>query len=448
MSTRYTYFRTPEGRPYRGQDGKHAPVHILKLIGTTAKRAGEGNVTWPRIVHECGVALRPSCVIIGPDNEELNETDTWNIVWGAAVSLVRVAPGKPVELADFLKTADQSAAAFFRKPQEKYVLISSLSIDALPANRIAVLGCTISSLANGRGDRFPLPNVVRLHAKGSSFADHLNSTKYLTVKVETKGRSPHEAVSNSLTAVDLLRGLWSLLANYKSWGMHFGRPQRKPMGIIHSGPIQTLHFPDGRLVSEDIYWHDPDYAGDRPLFEGGRRWANLEKNRKVSIKKLLTLDYRKDLQDLLVRYALALDQSNPDVAFLQMWGILEKITDTIGAKYEETVSRVAWLYAGEERPFVKELLQSLRHSRNQYVHSGKISQEGDQVAYLMKSFLDPHLVKLIINEFDVRSLEEYGRFLSLPSDLATLENLQKKVKLALKMMKKARAADTPKDEIE
>jgi hypothetical protein len=53
------------------------------------------------------------------------------------------------------------------------------------------------------------------------------------------------------------------------------------------------------------------------------------------------------------------------------------------------------------------------------------------VAYLLKNFLDPHLIKLIGNQFQVRSIEEYGQFLSLPTNVATLEEQSRKLQRAL-----------------
>ena len=54
----------------------------------------------------------------------------------------------------------------------------------------------------------------------------------------------------------------------------------------------------------------------------------------------------------------------------------------------------------------KEMLEALRHRRNQYVHSGRAGEDGDQVAYLIKSLVDPHLVSLIQNPFGVTSLKD------------------------------------------
>jgi hypothetical protein len=81
----------------------------------------------------------------------------------------------------------------------------------------------------------------------------------------------------------------------------------------------------------------------------------------------------------------------------------------------------------------KGLLESLRCRRNQLVHSARSAEERDQIAYLVKSFVDPHLLSLIRNDFDVQSLQEYGEFLGLPRDVAILEKRQRHLKQALRM---------------
>lgn len=103
MGKRYTYFRTPDGKPYRGADDKHAPVHILAEIGKTATLISNGGISWPGFyISRLKVALKPSLVVLDPGNVELNETDAWQIVWQAVVALVKNAPGKPVKPKELL----------------------------------------------------------------------------------------------------------------------------------------------------------------------------------------------------------------------------------------------------------------------------------------------------------------------------------------------------------
>lgn len=127
---------------------------------------------------------------------------------------------------------------------------------------------------------------------------------------------------------------------------------------------------------------------------------------------------------MLLRYIAALDQANPSVAFLQLWGILEKITNTVGAKYDETIDRTCWVFGKSYRKVMKETLESLRHHRNRYVHAGNAGHESEGTTYRIKSFVDPHLVRLLNNTFRVKNLQEYGEFLSYPTNIETLEQIR------------------------
>jgi len=66
------------------------------------------------------------------------------------------------------------------------------------------------------------------------------------------------------------------------------------------------------------------------------------------------------------------------------------------------------------------------------VHGAKTAQEREQILYMMKLFVDPHFVRLLHNVFSVRSIDEYGTFLSLPHDLETLRKQRDRLRRALR----------------
>lgn len=145
------------------------------------------------------------------------------------------------------------------------------------------------------------------------------------------------------------------------------------------------------------------------------------------------LPYRAELQDLLIRYAEALDQTDMGVAFLKMWSILEKVTQTVGDSYDETIKRSLWLFADEDRDLAREMLGCLRGRRNLFVHAGRSGGNGDQIVYLVKMFVDRHLIELIKNPCGCRYLGEYAEILSLPRDIRDLEKKRRHIKFAMKL---------------
>ena len=291
MSKRYVYFRAPNGTLHLGIDGKYAPFHVLAEIGKTAILNAEGNVSWQGFsLQRLEVSLKGCIAVRGPDGDELNETDTWRIMWQALVAVIKNAPGKPVIPKVLLTKADKLAAEFFRKPSLNYTLVTSLSITDLPAKAIRARKCIVSSL-KARDKTFPLPTLLTRFQNASVFSRHINSSEYRLVKIATTGQSKYQAVDNAMKSLNLLRGLWSLFATYGDWKITYSNtPQRKPIGVIHIGPIQTLHLPNETPVENDIYWYQPDYTEDQSIFRPSEGWQQIEKDRRRAMKRLSVLN--------------------------------------------------------------------------------------------------------------------------------------------------------------
>jgi hypothetical protein len=429
-NTPYVFFRDSAGRAATRTDGKHAPTHLLAQMGESSILQEGDRIGWKGWPYGRN-ALFSSFMVLEPGEVELNDHDTRMIVWKALEEVAKKAPGRPLAASEVLKAGDIYASAFFRQPFNKYVLVTSLSVDRFPAKRVAVRSSVIGSL-KARGKRYPLPKVLQSASHRNYFAEHLKSSLYQLIRIETQGRSVFEGVDRAFDDLSLLRALWSFGATRGQWKMRLGKGPRKPIGVIHTGPVHTLHNPDGSPANDNLYWFNPDYTGDLDVFKGDHQWQELEKDRRWAMKQIAGLRYGRELAQLFTRYVSALDQSNPNVAFLQLWGILEKLTDTVGGQYDETIKRTCWVYAKKSRAVMKETLESLRHHRNRYVHVGSSGQESEELTFLIKSFVDPHLVRLLNNTFKVESLHEYGKFLSYPTDSKMLEKMQTWSSLALR----------------
>ena len=169
MAKQYTYFRKPNGEPYRGTDGKYAPINLLSEIGKMATLNAEDIIQWTDFsIIKFEVALRSALVVLDSAEQELNESDAWSIVRKALTAVVKKAPGKPVNPTALIGESDKIAAAFYRKSPTKYVLVSSLSVANLPAQNINVQSCSVSAL-NSRQNRFPLPATLGVHGHASPF---------------------------------------------------------------------------------------------------------------------------------------------------------------------------------------------------------------------------------------------------------------------------------------
>jgi hypothetical protein len=407
---------------------------LLSEIGRSASVTRDGGTGWKDFSFlRYQSPLRSAFVVIDGNDNELNGTDSWKICNSAIdLTIKQTGGGKPIDPSKVISEADKLAADHFRKRVADYVLVSSLSVERFPVARIRLHGCSISPLKT-RGVRFPIPAVLQQPLCDDVFDRHLKATKYQLVKVNTAGRTIHEAADKALEALNLLRGLWTLFATYKAWSMNLGGTMRGPIGVIHTGPIHTLHHPDGSVV-EDIYWYDSNYVEDQKLFTPKNGWKQIEKNRRWTTSHVRQLTYWEDLAMLVVRYAAALDHDDLDVAFLQMWSVLEKITNTVGGRYDDTIRRATRIFS--DRNVARETLGALRLRRNQYVHAARSGGDSDQIVYGVKHFVDPHLLILVRNDYGVQSLEEYGDCLDLTEDVEMLERQRRHLNRALRIAKK------------
>lgn len=425
----YAFWKQSDGRPYRGKDDKHAPCHLLTELGKTATINSEGKISWSNFWFHLKAtpAIPSSIAIIGADKKELNSFDTRTIVQQAIKSQITKLGGrKPLSHTDLIAEVNRLASEYYRKQPNGYVLVSSYSIDSFPSRAIKVGNCVISALG-ARGKRFPYPPDVPQHVAGTPISAHFKSTRYQSIKVKMQARTEHEAYSSARHALDLLRALWTLFATHGSWSMSF-RSTAQPQGIIHAGPLETMHKLDGTPVPE--FWCDLEYTIDRKNFVPKSGWDTLERDRKWAQKQIAKFPKPQEIENLLVRYVNALDHAVHDIAYLHIWSIIEKITDTIGAKYDETVARASRIFP--DAAFVREIIASLRLRRNEIVHAGKQAQSRDQAVNLIKSIVDPHFISLIRNDFGVASLQEYAEVLALPTDRTTLRKRWKQYDKMLK----------------
>ena len=150
------------------------------------------------------------------------------------------------------------------------------------------------------------------------------------------------------------------------------------------------------------------------------------------MRMLRSRPYRADLESLFSKYACALDHTDFDVTFLKLWGLLEKMTDTVGQDYKKTIDRATW--HSRDNEIDKNLLEYLRLRRNLYVHSARSSLGPDQVAQKAKTFVDRHLAALVKNQFKVQSLEEYGKILDLPRDKEKLTERRRALDRIIKVL--------------
>ncbi|MGL4464982.1 MAG: hypothetical protein ACRC1K_22750 [Planctomycetia bacterium] len=289
MVAQYVFFRDSTGKAAKRGDGKHVPTHLLAELGESSALQEDGRISWTGWWTGNNAVFR-TFVIQDPDGGELNHHDAKTILWKAMEDVAKKAVGKPLNANEVLRSADSHAAAFFRQKPNKYTLVTSLSIKEFPARRVRIGGCEISPIAK-RDPRYPLPTILVSTQHRNHFKDHLENSRYRLVRVSCSRRTVFEGVGNALDNLSLLRALWSYAITYGTHTMRLGGGPRRPIGVIHTGAVYTLHNADGSAVSNDIYWGDPDYTRDQDLFWDNGKWDQIEKSRRWAMRKLASVPY-------------------------------------------------------------------------------------------------------------------------------------------------------------
>ena len=401
-------------------------------MGRTATVTADNKLSWPDfsfLMYE--PTLNTAMIILDPRGFELNSHDASWIAQGAIRSAIKKQGGRtPIDPDEVIRQGNKIAATFFRKPPRNYVLLSSLSISEFPATRIRIRSCEISPLKRRPG-QYDYPENMQFQVSNTPYEKHVDSTKYQLIKIKTTGQSIYQAADYALNALHLLRGLWTLFAQYGSFSMSFGSLKQKSVGVIHAGPLRTIHEPDGKLVGK-LFWYELGYTGDQKLFRPKNGWKKLDTRRRWAARRIMFLPYRNDLEDLIIRFVSALDNTDLDVAFLQIWSLLEKLTDT--SKHDEIVQRASRIFA--DRELATDMLRAMRSRRNQYVHAADAGEDREQSVHLIKRLVEPHFLCLIRNDFKIQSIQEYGEFLSMPTDLNALNKRLRMTERALRLRKK------------
>jgi len=412
-------------------------------MGRAATVNAEGQASWSALtLHRLEPSVRAALTIIDPSGRELNETDTWSMLRPAiAAVIVRLGGKTAVPHADVLAEVDTRAAKHFRLPSTDYIILTSLSVDALPMKRAELTECRISPLGP-RGDRFPTPKSLHPGQPHHKVLQECVRFGYQWACVSTRGRTIHAAFDDGMRALHLLRAIWTLFATRGSWRISSSQRTPKPVGTIRLGPVHTVHRPDGGLA-EDLYWYEPSWDIADKLFNPSTGWDPIEKQRRWAVARLRRHPFGSEVQELLVRYVNALDHADHDVTFLHLWAVLEHATDTVGAAYDRTIERAASIFT--DRGVAMEVLESLRLSRNQYVHASRSGERRDQLAYSIKSILDAHLIRLIKNDFRAESIVEHAQCLGLAADTSRLERQRRQLSRVICLRRRERATKRAQD---
>jgi hypothetical protein len=300
---------------------------------------------------------------------------------------------------------------YLLKPSIKFRLFSSISISTwckIPICRFN--GSTIIVNAKWKQESIRSRNDLHLDAQRQIVPEI--PSNYVPVSVSVSARSENDAVIKAMDRLDFIRGIWNLHLNYLRvrYTIH---GKRAPVNKIILGPYHTLHYPNGSISSKR-WWYELNYQNPIKLYN---KPATIKKMNQfvLDIRSLLTKsEYKTDIIRAVIMYVRALDTTDWNNSFLQLWSVLEFITFTKKAPYKVTIKRASFIHY--DREYNKEVLMQLKEYRNESVHTGSTSNDIESYLYELKSTVELIIVFLIKNEYQFSSLEEVASFMDVPSD--------------------------------
>jgi len=243
-------------------------------------------------------------------------------------------------------------------------------------------------------------------------------------------KSDHEAAHRALHSLNFIREVWNWFLN-RSVGFRRSMGIHLPVNKILLGPIHTLHDEKGRLATED-YWYEPDYSESVKIYNPSNKIDKIYSFIKIVRAHLKRVNYDVELENAIVRYGKALDLMDWENSYLQLWGVLEQLTDTTNESYKVTIRRTSFFFS--DREYHQQILTHLRDYRNRVVHAGTENQDIEAYIFQLKRYVEKVMEFLLGNRFGFNNISHAAEFMDMPVDLSKLDSKIKMLRNARKWL--------------
>jgi len=405
-------------------NNEYNPNHLAQKIEQSRVIAENGGVSFTGFGHVEYVALLFSMLNF---SSEIPEIEGRRIVEQA---VFRAGEREHITAQNILAEVNRLEGEFLRNPLSRYTLVTSLSVSRMALlprvkinNAYIAFGGQLSQVCQRERDR-----IIADRAQHVLYTNVPND--YIMTRVYVSARSTHEATDTALNALDLIRGIWNWFYNRGNFiRMSFGK--RAPVNKIVQGPLHTLHLPNGNLATE-TFWYEPRFYSPQPIYNPTPEIERLCKFSRNARKRLVKCQYRQVIEESIIQYVRALDERDWEAAFLRLWSILERLTNT-DETHKVTIRRASFIF--EEREYYQQVLKHLKDFRNKYVHEAAGSSEIETYMFELKNIVEALLSFHLSSKFGFRSLADASEFLDLSSDRDFLASRVKLIKYAQKYLR-------------
>jgi hypothetical protein len=325
----------------------------------------------------------------------------------------RLAPQK------FLTVFDEKAKALMSQKAERFHILTSLSFSGeMPFRNIQLDSCRIRFGKLGDIRRYYHPDGRENYARDFARVNRSQPKAYPYVIIEAEGFDHNDAFYRGFLAANKFRSLLNYFHNIRHLSRMSSGFTGRPVNKFRWGGLHTIHRPNGADIPNSCFYEN-DFVPERSLTnvsEESIRFQTFYRRVSASLARSPIGD---DVWKALGLYCDALDKSDYNAAFVDLWQVIEFLTNTGRHGYDVTVRRASATY--KEKDYYREMINHLRMRRNILIHRGVNDGAGEELMYRSKMVAENLIKYFILNKFRFKSIIEYSEFLDMPDDISNLK---------------------------
>jgi hypothetical protein len=326
-------------------------------------------------------------------------------------SLFEAAKDSPINPQKILSRVQRMVNAYYRQQEKPFVLLTTVSLQrnvSIPTTRPR--GATVTFQYSPTSSFLAARSTQEVNAQ--RVLDYETPYSYSFVRVFVRSRTPLEAADRALDALDLVRGTLNWWENRRhhtriTYGV------AKPINKVLLGPLHTLHGTSGDLAA-DTWWYEPYFRPVTAMYSPAPNTSILVTFYANIRKGLQRHPYRRDLENAILRYGRALDDSDHASAFQKLWGVLELLTCT-NFSYKDTIRRTSFIYG--EHEYHRQVLYHLKEFRNAHVHEDASSDSVEIYLYQLKNYVEDLLSFHLTTGNRFETLDDVSEFMDVPPEI-------------------------------
>ncbi|WP_346236837.1 hypothetical protein ABDK00_013660 [Niabella insulamsoli] len=340
----------------------------------------------------------------------------------------KLAHSRKYEKKVFLECLNKEFHHHTAKEKKTFFVLATLSIKYLPFRAINFGRCNIKI----HGTSFP--TKFNRHTINESNGCKNDDEKTVKLSIKINSKNALDAYEEGYAYFEIFRSFLCLIDN-STYEIRFDDRNLNPINQIQVGETISVHNEDGtNALDRGRCFIVPNFQKLNPFLPSKEKISKFKKTIPWMIKQFnkCSLNHQASLINALNSYTSAFDERNKYTCFLKAWTTLELLLDS--DQNDTLIKRASALYLNTAKPYKKQILESLRLFRNEFVHKGNSSAESLEACFFVQEFIKDLIIKLNLSYAGFfNTIEDANLFLDNLS--LGIGELRRKKKIADKVIK-------------